>query len=214
MSTIKTSHPELNGPTAEPDRLAFRLTAGYGAIQPSFQHAPSPHCMWGRMAIPLPALDALDAITIATPCDIPWGEMRGDDRFRFCGQCRRQVFDLSAMTTAEAKELLGDPGNLPCVRLYRRPDGRVMTADCPVGLRTRIWRRLRRRAAWAASLFAMLFLPACKTLSQGLVDTGDGLANSDSIPARDYKADVPTPPSTSLNSSLGEPACVPQSVQK
>jgi hypothetical protein len=51
--------------------------------------------------------------------------------------------------------------------LYRRPDGQVLTADCPAGLRVRVWRRLRRRAAWAASLFATLLLPACRTALQG-----------------------------------------------
>jgi hypothetical protein len=120
------------------------------------------------MTIPLPVISPLDAVTIATPCQVPWGEMRGDHRSRHCCQCQRKVFDLSALTTAEAMELLGNSANLPCVRLYRRIDGRVMTADCPVGLRARIWRRLRRRAAWVASLFAMLFLQSCKTYTQGL----------------------------------------------
>jgi hypothetical protein len=120
------------------------------------------------MAIPLPTIDPLDAITIATPCNVPWREMRGNDRSRFCGQCQKRVFDLSAMTTAEATALLGDPDNRPCMRLYRRPDGRVMTSDCPVGIRARIWRQLRRRTAWAASLFAMLFLPSCKTATMGM----------------------------------------------
>ena len=119
------------------------------------------------MPISLPTLDTLDALTVATPCTVPWDEMSGSDRSRFCDQCRRQVFDLSALTTAEATELLSDPTGAPCVRLYRRPDGRVLTADCPVGLRTRVWRWLRRRAAWAASLFAVLFVPACRTATQG-----------------------------------------------
>ena len=123
------------------------------------------------MAIPLPTLDPLDAITIATPCTVPWREMRGDERSRFCGQCQKRVYDLSALTTAEATELLGDQGNRPCIRLYRRPDGRVLTADCPVGLSNRVWLRLQKRAAWAASLFAMLFLPACKQAFQGMVQT-------------------------------------------
>jgi len=115
------------------------------------------------MPIPLPTFDALDSLTIDTPCTVPWAGMSGDDRSRFCGQCRQNVYDLSAMTTAEAAGLLADLAGRPCVRLYRRPDGRVLTADCPAGLRVRVWRRLRRRAAWAASLFAMLFLPACQT---------------------------------------------------
>jgi hypothetical protein len=119
------------------------------------------------MPIPLPTLDALESITIATPCAVPWGTMSGDDRSRFCDQCQRQVFDLSAMTRAEAVALLADLGRRPCVRLYRRPDGRVLTSDCPAGVRVRVWRGLRRRAAWAASLFAMVLLPACRT--QGYV---------------------------------------------
>jgi hypothetical protein len=120
------------------------------------------------MAIPLPTIDVLESLTIPTPCNVPWDEMQGDDRSRLCGQCKRQVFDLSEMTTAEATELLADPTNRPCVRFYRRPDGRVMTTDCPVGLRGRIWRQLRRRASWVASLFAMLFLPACRTPFMGM----------------------------------------------
>jgi hypothetical protein len=152
------------------------------------------------MAIPLSILDPLESISIATPCHVPWEEMSGDHRSRFCGQCQKEVFDLSAMSTAEATVLLGDPINRPCVRLYRRPDGRVMTSDCPVGLRARIWRRLRRRTAWLASLFAMLFLPACRTAFQGME-------------AQDYQSvtkDLPAGLSTSsaeTNNSL-------QSVQK
>jgi hypothetical protein len=120
------------------------------------------------MLAPLPIVDELKAIAIDTPCTVPWEGMSGDDRSRFCGQCRQRVFDLSTMTSAEAAELLSDPAGRPCVRLYRRPDGRVLTTDCPAGLRTRVWRRLRRRAAWAASLFAVLCLPACRIATQGL----------------------------------------------
>jgi hypothetical protein len=121
------------------------------------------------MAIPLPTIDLLDSITVASPCDVSWREMRGDDRSRFCGKCQKNVFDLSAMTTAEALLLLGDKNNRPCIRLFRRADGRVMTADCPVGLRARTWRRLRRRASWLASLFAILSFQSCNTTWQGLV---------------------------------------------
>lgn len=152
------------------------------------------------MAIPLPTLDLLDAITIPTPCDVPWGEMRGDNRSRLCGQCQRQVFDLSAISSTEATELLRDPTNRPCVRLYRRPDGRVLTADCPVGLRARVWRGLRRRSAWVASLFAMLFLPACKS-TIGMVP-------------QDYQAYPPALLQTDQKVSSDEAVNAPQPAQK
>lgn len=123
------------------------------------------------MALPLPT------IAIASPCSVPWSEMRGDERARFCDRCQKQVFDLSAMTTDAVAELLRESTRTPCIRFYKRTDGRVMTADCPVGLRVRLWRLLRRRAAWAASLFAMLVLPACRTATQGLVDYPGAHAN-------------------------------------
>src|SRR5688572_964404 len=113
------------------------------------------------MALSLPTIDVLETLTIATPCDVPWNSMHGDHRSRYCGQCRKQVFDLANMTDAEARSLFTHSAERPCVRVYRRPDGRVLTSDCPVGFRTRIWRRLRNRASWAASVFAMLFLSGC-----------------------------------------------------
>jgi hypothetical protein len=39
----------------------------------------------------------LDEIEIATPCPASWEAMTGDDRSRFCGQCRLNVYNLSAM---------------------------------------------------------------------------------------------------------------------
>jgi hypothetical protein len=93
--------------------------------------------------------------------------MEGDDRSRFCADCRQPVFDLSELTTAEAAKLLSITESPPCVRFHHGPDGRVMTADCPAGLRVAIWRRLRRRAAWGASLFAVLFLQACRAATLG-----------------------------------------------
>ncbi|HSQ54700.1 MAG TPA: hypothetical protein VLM40_03065, partial [Gemmata sp.] len=53
--------------------------------------------------------------------------------------------------------------------IYRRTDGRVMTADCPANYRERIWRWLGRRSAWAATLFAFVFLSGCATRTQGVM---------------------------------------------
>jgi hypothetical protein len=86
--------------------------------------------------------------------------MVGDDRVRFCGQCEKNVYNLSAMPRDEAEALLAAREGKMCVRLYKREDGTVMTSDCPVGVK----RRRRRRAvagvlgggmmAATASLFA------------------------------------------------------------
>jgi hypothetical protein len=65
------------------------------------------------------------------------------------------------MTTAEALELISGTIPVSVCNCIGGVDGTVLTSDCPVGLRWRLWKKLRKRMAWAASLFAMLFLPGC-----------------------------------------------------
>jgi hypothetical protein len=69
------------------------------------------------------------------------------------------------MTTSEAGILLQRgtaTGAMPCMQLYRRADGTIITDDCPVGLR-RVrdqWRRMRATAAAALALLVSTWLPA------------------------------------------------------
>jgi hypothetical protein len=79
--------------------------------------------------------------------------MIGDDRVRFCQQCTKNVYNLSAMSREDAEALLragqereAAAGGGMCVRLYRRADGTVLTADCPDGSR----RKKRRLALFGA----------------------------------------------------------------
>jgi hypothetical protein len=78
------------------------------------------------------ALPLLERIAIETPCRERWERMGGDERVRRCARCHRDVYDLALMTHAEIETLFVKAGGVPCVRLRRRPDGRVVTADCPV----------------------------------------------------------------------------------
>jgi len=82
--------------------------------------------------------DAIDQIEISSPCTVSWDEMRaagGDGRVRFCGQCRQNVYNVEAMSRVEARRLIGAREGRVCVRILRRPDGTIVTADC--------WARLR-----------------------------------------------------------------------
>jgi len=99
--------------------------------------------------------DVLDRITIASPCTQDWDAMTGDEKRRFCGECRLHVHDVSQMTRREAQALLANADGRVCVRLWRRPDGRVLTKDC-VTVRERLRRRVRVLRTAAAALFAML----------------------------------------------------------
>src|SRR4051794_12312476 len=118
--------------------------------------------------IPLPTIDVLDSITIPVACPVPWDEMLGDHRTRFCDKCSQNVHDVSELTTAEAVELItGDVK--PCVRLYRRQDGRVMTADCATK-RERVWKWLDKRSAWVAAIFALVFMGCTKPVDHVMGD--------------------------------------------
>ncbi|MHC5540977.1 hypothetical protein ACYOEI_22370, partial [Singulisphaera rosea] len=86
----------------------------------------------------------LNVLQIASPCQASWADMRGDDRTRFCESCSKHVYNLSGMTRAEALSLVEAAEGRLCVRFYRRADGSVLTADCPVGLRSRVRQRLMR----------------------------------------------------------------------
>jgi hypothetical protein len=93
-----------------------------------------------------PGLPLLDDVTIAAPCKASWEQMVGDDHVRFCGQCDKNVYNLSSLPREEAEALLVAREGKMCVRLFKRDDGTVLTSDCPVGVKT----RRRRRATLAA----------------------------------------------------------------
>ena len=97
--------------------------------------------------------DILTNVRVASPCPANWGNMDGDDRVRYCGLCRLNVFNLSEMTEAEAAKLVSEAEGRLCVRYYQRRDGSVLTRDCPVGVRL-IRKRLANAIACCFVLFA------------------------------------------------------------
>ena len=95
----------------------------------------------------------LDNIHIASPCKADWNAMFGDERRRFCAECKLNVYNLSGMTQPEAENFLINSEGRVCVRFYRRADGSVITQDCPVG-----WKALKRRVSkTATALASMIF---------------------------------------------------------
>lgn len=98
----------------------------------------------------------LDNISVASPCPANWDEMYGDDRKRFCGECKLNVYNLSGMTRRDAEDLIRNWEGRLCVRFYRRADGTVLTEDCPVGWAA-VKRRMSRAATAVFSMFAGLF---------------------------------------------------------
>jgi hypothetical protein len=107
----------------------------------------------------------LEGVRIASPCPASWTEMAGDERVRFCKICSKHVYNLSAMTAQDAASLVVATEGRMCARFYRRADGTILTADCPVGLAAALRKRLRRLAG-AAALGLAGFLPGSYLLAK------------------------------------------------
>ncbi len=89
--------------------------------------------------------DNLSRVRVAAPCPADWDAMIGDERKRFCGECRMSVYNLSNMSRRDAEALVVNAEGRLCVRFYRRRDGSILTANCPNGVRA-----LKRRASLLA----------------------------------------------------------------
>lgn len=102
----------------------------------------------------MPKFDSpLNNISIASPCSADWNEMYGDDRKRFCGDCKLNVYNLSGMTRDDAEALIMNAEGRLCVRFYKRADGSVITQDCPVG-----WAKVKQRTRMYATAMASLVM--------------------------------------------------------
>ena len=89
----------------------------------------------------------LNSIVHANPCSENWDAMPGDEWTRHCDKCDQNVYNLSAMTAGEAEAVLQRHEGKVCTKLYRRPDGSVLTQRCPSSIR----KRLLRIGKWAAA---------------------------------------------------------------
>lgn len=95
----------------------------------------------------------LNNIKIASPCSADWNEMIGNERKRFCGDCKLNVYNLSGMTKYDAENLLSVSEGRLCVRYFQRSDGTVLTADCPVG-----WEKVKQRLSRSVTAVFSLIL--------------------------------------------------------
>jgi hypothetical protein len=92
---------------------------------------------------------------IASPCPMAWNDMTGDDRVRYCGQCKLSVYNLTKLSRVETEQfIIAREGNV-CVRIYQRGDGTAVAQDCPDG-RRRLF--IRQAVGLAAVLFVSVVL--------------------------------------------------------
>ena len=105
------------------------------------------------------ALDILSNVSIASPCNVSWDSMKGDNRVRFCDECHLNVYNLSDMKAVDAADLVQQSEGHLCIKFYQRTDGTMLTTDCPKGLRPKIRWAAGRVAAAIVAIFGMILGP-------------------------------------------------------
>ncbi len=133
-------------PSHEPSALASAPEREIAELEEALRALPS------RPLPPPASLPRGLRVSIASPCSESWDAMVGDERTRHCSRCDRDVFNLGALRADEIEALLAEHGVKRCVRFFRRTDGTMLTADCPVNRPRRI--ALRVLAATAVAIGA------------------------------------------------------------
>lgn len=106
-------------------------------------------------------INLVDKVTVAAPCPASWEEMQGSEQKRYCDGCKMHVYNLSDMTRRDAERLLQTHEGRLCIRYGRRPDGKVVTDNCPPPLRP-VRKLLFKRWAAVASFGLLLFNITCR----------------------------------------------------
>jgi hypothetical protein len=152
----------------------------------------------------------LSQVSIASPCNARWSAMKGDERVRFCELCARHVYNLSAMPADQAGSLVSEREGRICVRFYRRRDGTMLTADCPIGTQS-ARRRWFARMASAAALGLMSLCGGGYLLARQPDQRfeGDGGSVGDMIEWVKLQLGLATPSSFKGGMTMGEPALLP-----
>jgi len=117
-------------------------------------------------------------LPIASPCDALWSEMHGSDTVRHCGDCKKNVYNISLLSKEEIDSLVAEKEGRLCVRYYHRRDGTVITSDCPKGLRKVRLELIKLQLRAAASFAAFIGMLGLSSCSRTNTTVGDMVAPS------------------------------------
>lgn len=76
--------------------------------------------------------------------------MEGDERVRYCAECKLDVYNFSEMSDADIENIVSHRSGRLCGRFYERSDGTMLTRNCPVGFRAVV----RRVSGFASAALA------------------------------------------------------------
>lgn len=162
----------------------------------------------------------VDNFKMAKPCQWQWEDDGFNDPFRYCGLCKQVVYNFDDVDKPEAMALIYQRENQEKPHLFKRTDGKFMTADCPIAVQRHRFFTMTGVAVGGIFLFLLLLgllmpkeAPAPAVNQEETVQTefsggGGGAAPAEqpsSQPSGDgyfrYNADDP-----SLNTAPAQPA--------
>ena len=137
-------------------------------------------------------------LVVPKPCHAEWANMSGDEKKRFCGECGKHVYNLSAMTEGEAQRFADETQGRECVAYVRTDDGEMFAPNF-------IERLILRIAGWkpAIARLLVLVLPAAlaSCVSRNTPTAGVPMPTKNTVPQeRGHQGN------TSTGVMLGEPA--------
>ena len=103
---------------------------------------------------------------ISFVCPLPWTQMSGSERTRFCRQCSHHVRNLSLLSAGERTALLARAREeRVCGTYFVRLSGEMVTPENPLSVRER--RRVRQFGVAALSAAALAVASGCMSSSDG-----------------------------------------------
>ncbi|HZE97636.1 MAG TPA: hypothetical protein VE981_11465 [Planctomycetota bacterium] len=81
-------------------------------------------------------------LKISSPCPKKWDDLVGNDRIRYCGQCKLNVYNFADMTQTEISGIVRKTEGRLCASIYLRGDRSATLRDCPTTRRSSLLRRL------------------------------------------------------------------------
>lgn len=132
--------------------------------------------------------------------------MVGTDRVRACSLCQLNVYNLSGMSSQEARHFVSRAEGRACLRYFRRADGTVITADCPEAAEVQDAERARPRQRLLTAVALVALLAGADTITQAAWSA----LHSALLPAPELSYGLgTTSPLTQLQSDLADLASVP-----
>jgi hypothetical protein len=100
-------------------------------------------------------------LKVSSPCPMSWDDLAGNDRIRYCGKCKLNVYNLAEMSAHEVEAIVRRTEGRLCGRLYLRGDRTASLRDCPSAEKSRI---LKRIVATASVLFLAIFASVFRSM--------------------------------------------------